>query len=55
MSTAGKTADYQTDDEDVVPEPPLSGHLFKITGLKCRGYAPYRLRCLLKVGTATEE
>ena len=46
VATAGIKTDLQTGDEDIVPEPPLSGHLFKITGLKSRGYAPYKLRCI---------
>lgn len=46
VTTGGKPFDIQIGERDSVPEPPLSGHLFKLTGVKSRGYAPNKLRCL---------
>ncbi|XP_055303861.1 putative sugar lactone lactonase YvrE [Sitodiplosis mosellana] len=46
VTTAGRPFDIQIGERDSVPEPPLSGYLFQITGLKSRGYAPYELRCI---------
>lgn len=46
VTTGSKPFDIGIGEGDSVSEPPTSGYLFKVTGLKCRGYAPYKLRCL---------
>lgn len=46
VSTAGRHVDFQTGKFGAVPEAPLAGYLFKITGLKTQGYAPYELHGL---------
>lgn len=46
VSTSGRSLDIHLGDADNEPEPPSSGYLYKITGLKSRGYAANKLQCI---------